>query len=73
MSHKFPEQWLEQASEPRQEAVVKALLGARDAMLRIRYHMRLMGEAAGVPVGSFHFDGMRFSYFSFHIDLYYSI
>uniref|UniRef100_A0A2N9IGV4 phosphomevalonate kinase n=1 Tax=Fagus sylvatica TaxID=28930 RepID=A0A2N9IGV4_FAGSY len=44
------DKWLEQASEPRQEAVVKALLGARDAMLRIRYHMRLMGEAAGVPI-----------------------
>jgi phosphomevalonate kinase len=51
----FPEQWLEQASEPTQEEVVKAMLGARDAMLGIRYHMRQMGEAAGVPVGSFLF------------------
>ncbi|XLR15173.1 hypothetical protein S83_043111 [Arachis hypogaea] len=31
------------------EAVIKALLGAKEAMLGIRYHMRLMGEAAGVP------------------------
>lgn len=44
---------MEQATEPTQEAVVKSLLGARDAMLGIRYHMRLMGEAAGVPVGYF--------------------
>nr|XP_023913649.1 phosphomevalonate kinase, peroxisomal [Quercus suber] len=44
------DKWLEQASEPKQDAVVKALLGARDAMLGIRYHMRLMGEAAGVPI-----------------------
>ncbi|KAB1226370.1 putative phosphomevalonate kinase [Morella rubra] len=44
------DKWLEQASEPNQKAVVKALLGARDAMLGIRYHMRQMGEAAGVPV-----------------------
>lgn len=44
------EKWMEQATEPTQEAVVKSLLGARDAMLGIRYHMRLMGEAAGVPI-----------------------
>ncbi|XP_062146548.1 phosphomevalonate kinase, peroxisomal [Alnus glutinosa] len=44
------DKWLEQASEPTQEAVVKALLGARDAMLGIRYHMRQMGEAADVPI-----------------------
>lgn len=44
------DKWLEQASEPNQKAVVKALLGARDAMLGIRYHMRQMGEAAGVPI-----------------------
>ncbi|XLT62197.1 hypothetical protein HN873_018721 [Arachis hypogaea] len=42
-------QWIEQASEPNKEAVIKALLGAKEAMLGIRYHMRLMGEAAGVP------------------------
>ncbi|KAJ1379455.1 Ribosomal protein S5 domain 2-type fold [Sesbania bispinosa] len=41
--------WIEQASEPNKEAVIKPLLAARDAMLGIRYHMRLMGEAAGVP------------------------
>ncbi|KAI9191500.1 hypothetical protein LWI28_009219 [Acer negundo] len=44
------EKWIEQASEPIQEAVVKSLLGARDVMLGIRYHMRQMGEAAGVPI-----------------------
>ena len=42
---------MEQASRPDQEAVVNALLGARDAMLRIRSNMRQMGEAAGIPVG----------------------
>lgn len=47
------DQWIEQASDPIKEAVIKALLGAKDAMLGIRYHMRLMGEAAGVPVSSF--------------------
>ncbi|KAL0447731.1 UNVERIFIED_CONTAM: Phosphomevalonate kinase, peroxisomal [Sesamum latifolium] len=30
--------------------VVKALLGARDAMLAIRCNMRKMGEAAGIPI-----------------------
>ncbi|CAL0305441.1 unnamed protein product [Lupinus luteus] len=44
------DKWIEQASEPSKEAVIKALLGAKDAMLGIRYHMRLMGEAAGVPI-----------------------
>ncbi|QHN82743.1 uncharacterized protein DS421_20g698440 [Arachis hypogaea] len=39
-----------QASKPNKEAVIKALLGAKEAMLGIRYHMRLMGEAAGVPI-----------------------
>lgn len=34
------------------QAILKALLGARDAMLEIRYHMRKMGEAAGIPVCS---------------------
>ncbi|RYR47555.1 hypothetical protein S245_061338 [Arachis hypogaea] len=43
-------QWIEQASEPNKEAVIKALLGAKEAMLGIRYHMRLMGEAAGVLI-----------------------
>lgn len=46
-------QWMELASEPNKEAVIKALLSAKEAMLRIRNHMRLMGEAAGVPVSSF--------------------
>ncbi|KAG2680400.1 hypothetical protein I3760_11G097600 [Carya illinoinensis] len=45
-----PDKWSEQASEPRKKEVVKALLGARDAMLGIRYHMRQMGEAADVPI-----------------------
>ncbi|XLR11820.1 hypothetical protein S83_039758, partial [Arachis hypogaea] len=39
-------EWIEQASEPKKEAVIKALIGAKEAMLGIRYHMRLMGEAA---------------------------
>ncbi|RYR56478.1 hypothetical protein Ahy_A05g022180 [Arachis hypogaea] len=43
-------QWIEQASEHNKEAVIKALLGAKEAMLRIRYYMRLMGEAADVPI-----------------------
>ena len=41
---------MEQATQQCQEAIAKALLGARDAMLEIRRHMREMGEAAGVPV-----------------------
>ncbi|KAF7809455.1 phosphomevalonate kinase, peroxisomal [Senna tora] len=45
-----PDKWIEQASEPSKEAIIKALLGAKDAMLGIRYHMRTMGEAAGVPI-----------------------
>ncbi|TXG54226.1 hypothetical protein EZV62_019482 [Acer yangbiense] len=44
------DKWMEQASEPSQEAVVKSLLGARDVMFGIRYHMHQMGEAAGVPI-----------------------
>ncbi|KAK7410703.1 hypothetical protein VNO78_01705 [Psophocarpus tetragonolobus] len=44
------EKWIEQATEPNKETVIKALIGAKDAMLGIRYHMRLMGEAAGVPI-----------------------
>lgn len=44
------EQWIHQASEPSQQTIIKALLGARNAMLEIRHHMRLMGEAAGVPI-----------------------
>ncbi|KAK9120490.1 hypothetical protein Syun_018107 [Stephania yunnanensis] len=43
------EKWTAQATDPTREAVVKALLGARDSFLNIRYHMRLMGNAAGVP------------------------
>ncbi|XP_059275586.1 phosphomevalonate kinase, peroxisomal isoform X2 [Lycium ferocissimum] len=44
------EKWLEKANEPTQAEIVKELLGARDAMLRIRYQMRKMGEAAGIPI-----------------------
>ncbi|XP_044466046.1 phosphomevalonate kinase, peroxisomal [Mangifera indica] len=44
------EKWLELATEPSKEAIIKSLLGARDAMLGIRYYMRQMGEAAGVPI-----------------------
>ncbi|KAB5564269.1 hypothetical protein DKX38_004323 [Salix brachista] len=42
--------WIEQSIEPSQEAVVKALLGARSAMVEIRNLMHQMGEAAGVPI-----------------------
>lgn len=38
------------ATEPINEAIIRELLGAREAMLRIRILMRQMGEAAGVPV-----------------------
>ncbi|XP_062111360.1 phosphomevalonate kinase, peroxisomal-like isoform X2 [Humulus lupulus] len=44
-----PEKWMEQATQQSQEVIAKALLGARVAMLGIRYHMRQMGEAAGIP------------------------
>lgn len=44
------EKWLERANEPSQADIVKGLLGARDAMLGIRYYMRKMGEAAGIPI-----------------------
>ncbi|MCD9645756.1 hypothetical protein HAX54_034941 [Datura stramonium] len=47
----FPaEKWIERAKEPSQAEIVKELLGARDAMLGIRYYMRKMGEAAGIPI-----------------------
>nr|BAF98284.1 5-phosphomevelonate kinase [Hevea brasiliensis] len=49
-STKNSEKWIEQATEPSREAVVKALLGSRNAMLQIRNYMRQMGEAAGVPI-----------------------
>ena len=55
LKFKLRYQWIELPSEPNQETVIKALLSAKDAMLRIRYHMRLMGEAAGVPVSSFNY------------------
>ncbi|KAA8521194.1 hypothetical protein F0562_011871 [Nyssa sinensis] len=44
------EKWMDQASEPCQAEIIRALLGARDAMLRIRCQMRQMGEAAGIPI-----------------------
>ncbi|KAI7994310.1 Phosphomevalonate kinase, peroxisomal [Camellia lanceoleosa] len=44
------EKWVERTSEPSEVEIVKALLGARDTMLQIRCHMRLMGEAAGIPI-----------------------
>lgn len=43
-------QWIDHAVVPNKEAVVKSLLGARDAMIVIRNLMRQMGKAAGVPV-----------------------
>ncbi|XP_058069371.1 phosphomevalonate kinase, peroxisomal-like [Magnolia sinica] len=48
-NHRY-EKWLEQAADPCQEAVIKSLLGARDAMLEIRFHMQQMGQAAGIPI-----------------------
>ncbi|KAK4435507.1 Phosphomevalonate kinase, peroxisomal [Sesamum alatum] len=44
------EMWAEGVTEPNQIEVVKALVGARDAMLGIRCNMRKMGEAAGIPI-----------------------
>ncbi|KAL6176078.1 hypothetical protein ACLB2K_052714 [Fragaria x ananassa] len=44
------DKWIEQVSNPNHQAIVKALLGAREAMLGIRLHMHQMGEAAGVPI-----------------------
>ncbi|GJT14090.1 phosphomevalonate kinase, peroxisomal [Tanacetum coccineum] len=44
------EKWIEQASEAISLEIVKALHGARDAMLNIRCHMREMGKAAGIPI-----------------------
>ncbi|KAL6985677.1 phosphomevalonate kinase [Sarracenia purpurea var. burkii] len=44
------EKWIEKTSKPSEAEIVKKLLGARDAMLEIRGHMRLIGEAAGIPI-----------------------
>ncbi|KAM3233225.1 phosphomevalonate kinase, peroxisomal isoform X2 [Capsicum annuum] len=44
------EKWLEMANEPSEAEIVKELLRARDVMLGIRYYMRKMGEAAGIPI-----------------------
>ncbi|KAL2547987.1 GHMP kinase family protein [Forsythia ovata] len=49
-SNLIPEKWNEMANDPSQAEVVGALLGARDAMLGIRFNMRRMGEAAGIPI-----------------------
>nr|WNX96115.1 Phosphomevalonate kinase [Ayapana triplinervis] len=43
------EKWKGQFSESSHVELVEALLGAREAMLKIRRHMRQMGEAAGIP------------------------
>ncbi|MFS7923194.1 putative phosphomevalonate kinase [Helianthus anomalus] len=45
-----PQKWAEQASEAVSHEIVKALFGARDAMLNIRSEMKLMGMAAGIPI-----------------------
>jgi len=42
------------ATEPINEAIIKELLEAREAMLRIKILMRQMGEAASVPVSDFY-------------------
>ncbi|KAJ9549511.1 hypothetical protein OSB04_022054 [Centaurea solstitialis] len=44
------EKWIGKFSEASHVEIVKALLGARDIMLRIRCHMRQMGESAGIPI-----------------------
>ncbi|CAA0838245.1 GHMP kinase family protein [Striga hermonthica] len=44
------EKWAEGVVEFNQIEVIKALLGARDAMISIRTNMRKMGEAAGIPI-----------------------
>ncbi|XP_030511456.2 phosphomevalonate kinase, peroxisomal [Rhodamnia argentea] len=44
------DKWIELGTDPREEVVVKVLLGAREAMLGIRNLMRSMGQAAGVPI-----------------------
>ncbi|PWA92685.1 Ribosomal protein L35A [Artemisia annua] len=40
--------WMEQFSEATNVEIVKALLGAKDAMLKIRFHINQMGDAAGI-------------------------
>ncbi|KAG5540245.1 hypothetical protein RHGRI_020465 [Rhododendron griersonianum] len=50
LTHPGSIQWMELSSEPTEAEIVKALLGARDTMLEIRFHMHLMGQAAGVPI-----------------------
>nr|QID77685.1 5-phosphomevalonate kinase [Cinnamomum camphora] len=44
------DKWMQQAANTYQEAIVKSLLGTRDAFLHIRYHMQQMGQTAGVPI-----------------------
>ncbi|KAL9811959.1 Phosphomevalonate kinase, peroxisomal [Arabidopsis thaliana] len=44
------EKWVLHATEPINEAIIKELLEAREAMLRIKILMRQMGEAASVPI-----------------------
>ncbi|XP_010540730.1 PREDICTED: phosphomevalonate kinase-like [Tarenaya hassleriana] len=44
------EKWMQHATEPIKETIIRELLEARDAMLMIRHLMRKMGEAAGVPI-----------------------
>lgn len=46
-------QWMQLVNDQYQEFVVKSLIGARNAFLEIRLHMREMGKAAGVPVSLF--------------------
>lgn len=46
-------QWMQLVNDQYQEVVVKSLIGARNAFLEIRVHMREMGKAAGVPVSLF--------------------
>ncbi|KAL6505407.1 hypothetical protein OROHE_022786 [Orobanche hederae] len=41
---------MEQATEPRQKEIVKALLESRGFMVEIRNHMRPMRDAAGIPL-----------------------
>ncbi|EPS74060.1 5-phosphomevalonate kinase, partial [Genlisea aurea] len=45
-----PDKWTVVAGDGYETEVVKALLGAREAMIGIRFNMKAMGEAAGVPI-----------------------
>ncbi|KAI4370777.1 hypothetical protein MLD38_019087 [Melastoma candidum] len=49
-SHHKASKWTELAKEPGEETLVRTLLKARDSMLEVRFHLRAMGVAAGIPI-----------------------